>query len=294
MIDIHHYMGPEAESGPTTGAATADDSAELLVEDQGANQADQADQAVAAELTAPVASSLAAQQGMTRDELVVKYTPLVHHIVRGLQFSLPPMLDTDDLVSYGTMGLLNAIERFDTAHGVKFQTYAATRIRGYIIDQLRALDWIPRSTRQRTRQIERARDELVRTLGRLPTADEVARHMGLGRAKYDQAMRDASTVTLSLDALLYPAADDAPGNLLSSVQDESNPSPDASLEAHDLQVTVSSALDTLSEREQRLLRLYYFEERTLHEISRVLEVSESRVCQLHTQALKRLRTVIAA
>lgn len=230
----------------------------------------------------------------TRDELVVTYMPLVHYVVRNLSFSLPPMLDNDDLVSYGMMGLLNAIDRFDTAHGVKFETYAVTRIRGYIIDQLRALDWMPRSARQRARQVERARDEVERALGRIPTPDEVAQHAGLDRAKYEQALHDAARVTLSLDALTRPDEDDTPASLLHLVRDESIASPDASLEAHDLRDTVSSALQTLTEREQRLLRLYYFEERTLHEISQVLEVSESRVCQIHTQALKRLRTVIAA
>jgi len=230
----------------------------------------------------------------TRDALVATYTPLVHYVVRNLSFSLPPMLDSEDLISYGMMGLMNAIDRFDTAHGVKFETYAVTRIRGYIIDQLRALDPLPRSARQRTRQIERARDEMERALGRIPTPDEVARHVGLDRGKYDQAMRDASCVTLSLDAMMRPDEDETPAALLQLVRDESILSPDASLEAHDLRDTVSSALRTLTEREQRLLRLYYFEERTLQEISRVLEVSESRVCQIHTQALKRLRTVIAA
>ncbi len=230
----------------------------------------------------------------TRDELVVKYMPLVHYVVHTLSFSLPPMLDSEDLVSYGMMGLMNAIDRYDVVRGVKFETYAVTRIRGYIIDQLRALDWIPRSARQRTRQIERARSEMEAALGRVPTADEVAQHAGLDRAKYEQALRDASCITLSLDAMMRPDDEDTPGALLHLVRDDSLPSPDASLEAHDLRDTVSSALQTLTEREQRLLRLYYFEERTLQEISRVLEVSESRVCQLHTQALKRLRTVIAA
>lgn len=233
-------------------------------------------------------------QDMTRDELVVKYLPLVHYVVHSLSFSLPPMLDGDDLVSYGVMGLLNAIDRFDAVRGVKFETYAVTRIRGYIIDQLRALDWMPRSARQRSRQIERARDEMERALGRVPTADEVAGHAGLDRAKYDQAVRDAGCITLSLDAMTHPDEDDTPAALLQLVHDESSPDPDASLVADDLRETVSSALQTLTEREQHLLRLYYFEERTLQEISKVLSVSESRVCQIHTQALKRLRTVIAA
>lgn len=236
----------------------------------------------------------AAAEATTRDEMIVKYMPLVQYVVSSLSFSLPPMLDTDDLISYGTMGLINALDRFDAERGVKFETYAVTRIRGYIIDQLRALDWIPRSTRQRARLIERTREEMERTLGRAPRADEVAQELGLDRAKYDLALQDASCVTLSLDAMLHPDEENTPAALLGVVHDESSPSPSASLEAHDLKNTVSSALSTLTEREQYLLRLYYYEERTLQEISRVLEVSESRACQIHTRALKRLRTVMAA
>jgi RNA polymerase sigma factor for flagellar operon FliA len=231
---------------------------------------------------------------LDRDEMVVKYMPLVHYVVNNLTFSLPPMLDTEDLISYGTMGLINAIDRFDTAHGVKFETYAVTRIRGYIIDQLRSLDWIPRSTRQRTRHIEQTRDELEHSLGRLPTADEVAQHAGLDRDKYDQAMKTTACITISLDAILHPDDENGSSALLQLVHDKTAPSPFSALEEHDMVTTVSSAITTLPEREQRLLRLYYFEERTLQEISRVLEVSESRVCQLHSRALRRLRTVIAA
>ena len=240
------------------------------------------------------AAIAATTDAATRDELIVKYMPLVHYVVRSLALSLPPMLDTEDVVSYGAMGLIDAIDRFDATRGVKFETYAVTRIRGYIIDQLRTLDWIPRSARQRARQIERAHDAMEREMGRAPTADEVARYLGLDRGKYDQAVQDATCITLSLDALLYPDEENLSGGLLQVVEDESSPSPSASLEADDMRNAVCAALGTLPEREQRLLRLYYFEERTLQEISRVLAVSESRVCQLHTRALSRLRVAMAA
>lgn len=240
------------------------------------------------------AAIAAAAPATTRDEQIVKYMPLVHYVVNSMALSLPPMLDTDDILGYGAMGLIDAIDRFDVARCVKFETYAVTRIRGYIIDQLRTLDWIPRSARQRARQIERAHDELQRETGHLPSADEVARRLGLDRGKYDQALQDAACVTLSLDALVHPDDENLSGGLLQMVQDQTSPSPTACLEARDLKNTVSAALSTLPEREQRLLHLYYFEERTLQEISQVLEVSESRVCQLHTRALGRLRTVMAA
>jgi RNA polymerase sigma factor for flagellar operon FliA len=169
-----------------------------------------------------------------------------------------------------------------------------TRIRGYIIDQLRALDWVPRSARQRSRLIERTREEMAHTLERVPTAAEVAAALGLPRAKYEQAVQDAACITVSLDALLHVDDESTSAALLDVVQDDTNPDPGASVEAHDLRDTVSTALGTLSAREQCVLRQYYFEERTLQEISRVLEVSESRTCQIHTRALKRLRTVMAA
>jgi len=240
------------------------------------------------------AAIAAAPSPTTRDELIVKYMPLVRYVVHRLALSLPPMLDVDDVMSYGMMGLIDAIDRFDAERAVKFETYAVTRIRGYIIDQLRALDWIPRSARQRARHIERTHDDLQRQTGRPPTSDEVAAHLGLDRNKYDQALQDASCVTLSLDAMLHADEDAMGGGLMQMVQDQSSPSPTAALEARDLKETVASALGTLSDREQHLLRLYYFEERTLHEISKVLEVSESRVCQLHTRALGRLRSAMAA
>ena len=240
------------------------------------------------------AAIAAAPNATTREELICKYMPLVYYVVNNMSLSLPPMLDVDDIVSYGVMGLIDAIDRFDTGRGVKFETYAVTRVRGYIIDQLRALDWIPRSARQRARQIERARDELERESGRTPSADEVAGFLGLSRDKYDQALQDASSLTLSLDAMLHPDDENMSGALLQTIQDDTTPSPTAALEIGDVKDSVSSAISTLPEREQHLLRLYYFEERTLQEISRVLEVSESRVCQLHTRALGRLRTVMAA
>ncbi|HTD79426.1 MAG TPA: sigma-70 family RNA polymerase sigma factor, partial [Chloroflexota bacterium] len=163
------------------------------------------------------AAIAATTDAATRDELVVKYMPLVHYVVRSLALSLPPMLDTEDVVSYGVMGLIDAIDRFDATRGVKFETYAVTRIRGYIIDQLRILDWIPRSARQRARQIERTHDAMEREMGRAPTADEVARHLGLDRGKYDQALRDATCITLSLDALLHPDEESLSGGLLQVV-----------------------------------------------------------------------------
>lgn len=229
-----------------------------------------------------------------RDALVTQYMPLVHYVVNTLTFTLPPMLDSDDLVSYGTMGLINAIDRYDVERGVKFETYAVTRIRGYIIDQLRALDWIPRSTRQRTRQLERIREEMEHELGRNPTADEVANKAGLDRRKYDQAVQNGSCITVSLDAKLYSDNDSEASVLLHLVRDDSSSNPTSTLEENEIKAAIKSALSVLSERERQLLHLYYFEDQTLQEISHILHVSESRVCQLHSQALKRLRTVIAA
>lgn len=241
-----------------------------------------------------IAAIAAAPDATTRDELIIKYMPLVQYVVNGLALSLPPMLDLDDIRSYGVMGLIDAIDRFDPERAVKFETYAVTRIRGYIIDQLRTLDWIPRSARQRARQIGRVHDELERETGRAPTTDEVVDRLGLDRGKYDQALQDAACVTVSFDAMLHSDEDHYSNALLHMVEDRTSPSPSACLEAGDLRQAIRSAIGTLPEREQHLLRLYYFEERTLQEISRVLNVSESRVCQLHTRALGRLRTAMAA
>ena len=223
-----------------------------------------------------------------REQLILQYAPLVKYVIGRLAISLPSILDYEDVLSYGTIGLIEAVERFDSTKGVKFETYAISRVRGAIIDALRALDRLPRSVRQKAKDAEAAITRLSATLGRDPTDTEVAQALGITLERYLHDIVDASWVTVSLEAV-GPSDDDdgSPGEI-------AVPDPDAEditlgIEREELIGELTEAIRELPEREQVVLSLYYKEELTMREISKVLEVSESRVCQLHARALSRLR-----
>jgi RNA polymerase sigma factor FliA len=236
-----------------------------------------------------------------RDQLILQYAPLVKYVVGRLAIMLPRILDSDDVLSIGTMGLIEAVDRYDPSTGVKFQTYAISRIRGSILDELRSLDWIPRSARQRSQEIARTFARLEAETGRTPTDEEVAKTLGLDMHQYQQASLSASTVILSLDtpAPSLDAGDEGQGaSLVDTIEATNTPTPSDALEEGELLEGLASAIHALSDRERTLLSLYYEQELTMKEISLVLEVSESRVCQLHARALNRLRaqmgTLVAA
>ncbi|HEY8490778.1 MAG TPA: FliA/WhiG family RNA polymerase sigma factor [Dehalococcoidia bacterium] len=224
-----------------------------------------------------------------RERLILQYAPLVKYVVGRLAINLPNILDFEDVLSYGALGLIEAVERFDPTKGVKFETYAIARIRGSIIDALRALDRLPRSVRQKARQVEQAAAQLEADLGRPPTDEEVARHLGITLERYHEILVDASWVTVSLDNLLdsnensegYPAVEaPRPGD---------EPDITRELERKELVQALAQAVQQLPERERLVVSLYYKDEMTMKEISRIMDISESRVCQLHAKALSRLR-----
>ena len=222
--------------------------------------------------------------------MIVRYAPLVKYVVGRLAISLPAVIDYDDLLGYGTLGLIDAVDRFDPARLVKFETYAVTRIRGYIIDQLRALDWIPRSARQRGREIERASTQFEQEQGRPAKRHEIAAALGLDTTQVAQAQVDAACATISLDVAARTAHDGSELNLLDMIEDAESPSPAVVAEQNDLRLSLRAAVAQLPERERHLISLYYGERLTLKEISVVLGVSESRVCQIHARATARLRS----
>jgi RNA polymerase sigma factor for flagellar operon FliA len=224
-----------------------------------------------------------------REKIILSYTPLVKYVVDRLAINLPAVLDAEDLVSYGIIGLIDAVGRFEPDRGVKFETFAIPRIRGTIIDQLRALDWLPRSSRQRAKDIQRAMTELRDVHGRMPTDEEVAAHLGLDMDKYNQAVQEAAAVTLSLDHVLSMDEDDSPLSLADLVEDKVTPSIGSFAERNELLRALVAAIRELPERDRMVIALYYNEELTMKEISRVLEISESRVCQLHSRAVLKLR-----
>lgn len=228
-----------------------------------------------------------------REQIIVQYAPLVKYVVGRLAINLPTVIDSDDVISYGTIGLIDAVERFDPTRGIKFETYAIARIRGAIIDALRSLDQIPRTARQRAREIEAAIAELEAKLRRPPHDEEVAAHLGLDLDKYREACVRTSVTNVSLDQMM--STDDEDGGLGGKshhFEDRDSPDPVASIERRETEASLVDAVKRLPERERLVLSLYYHEELTMKEISRVMEISESRVCQLHAQAVLRLRATM--
>lgn len=225
-----------------------------------------------------------------RDELITTYASLVKYVVGRLGIPPTSLLDAEDLVSYGMIGLINAIDRFDPARGIRFEAFAPPRIRGAVIDQLRALNWLPRSAMTRIRQIEDTLSKLEQSLGRPAQEKEAADAMGISTERYRHMLVEVGISVLSLDAPLGSLAQDDEANSLGDLlEDETLENPAETVEQQEDVASLSKAIERLPEREQLLLSLYYQEELTMKEISKVMSISESRVCQLHMQALMRLR-----
>ena len=225
-----------------------------------------------------------------RDRLILTYAPLVKFVAGRVGASLPAHVDEQDLVSYGLLGLIGAIERFDPSREIKFETFAMARIRGAIIDELRSLDWVPRSVRTRARQIERAIATLEKELMRAPTDDEIAKKLGVTEDELDTSLLEISRSSVAaLDELWSPAGGGDSIALIDTIEDESGPDPEVTLELSEVKEALGEAISDLPEREKLVVTLYYYEELTLREIGEVLGVTESRVSQLHTKAILRLK-----
>ena len=207
---------------------------------------------------------------------------------------LPAHVEESDLISYGLIGLINAIERFEIEREIKFETYAITRIKGAIIDELRALDWVPRSVRTRARDIERAIAELERRLHRAPTDEEIAEKLGLTPDELEESLTEISRSSIAaLDELWTATAGGDQVALIDTIEDTSGPDPQGALAQTELKEALGEAIARLPEREKLVVTLYYYEELTLREIGEVLGVTESRVSQLHTKAILRLKARLA-
>ncbi|SRR5581483_6402589 len=224
-----------------------------------------------------------------RDRLIVQYIPLVKYVVGRLAISLPHFLTSEDIISYGVVGLIDAVERYEAGRNVKFSTYAIARIRGAIIDELRSLDWVPRQVRKQAREIEQAMSRLDQELGRPATERELAGAMGITVDKLQQALFDSSSVTISLTRMVEPDAGERSAQFLPDLADDKALDPLDYSERMEVSRALARAISRLTKREQQVLSLYYVDELNLREIGAVLEVSESRVCQLHTKAILRLR-----
>ncbi len=227
-----------------------------------------------------------------RDELVIEYTPFVRFVVGRLGIPPTSLLEMDDLLSCGTIGLINAIDRFDPTRGIRFEAFATPRVRGAVIDHLRSLNWLPRTAVSRVRQIEQVLAAVEQRLGRPAKEEEVAGELGVTVERYRQMLLDASTTVLSIDIPPNILHDDEMTPLSDLLEDHNAVGPEEEAERRELVTSLSSAIDQLPEREQLLLALYYQEELTMKEISKVMSVSESRVCQLHMQTIMRLRGLL--
>jgi RNA polymerase sigma factor for flagellar operon FliA len=242
------------------------------------------------ELSALWASYKENGDASAREQLILNYSPLVKYVAGRLSSSLPQTVDTADLISYGIFGLIDAIEKYDLDRGIKFETYAIARIKGAIIDELRAMDWVPRSVRSRARELETAYVKLENTLKRVPTDAEVAAELGITvKDLHDIFTKLSYTSVVSFEELWVGGEKDDHQSALSTIEDENAENPVAIFESAEVKEILAGAIERLPEREKIVIALYYYEGLTLKEIGQVLGVTESRVSQLHTKAVLRLR-----
>jgi RNA polymerase sigma factor FliA len=223
-----------------------------------------------------------------KDHLLEQHAPLVKKLAHHMKAKLPPNVEVDDLVQAGMMGLLDAVNRYEEDHGAQFETYAVLRIRGAMLDELRSSDWLPRSVRQNMRKIEIAMSALQQRLGHPPSESEVAKHLKLSLADYQDMLNEGGGHQL----LYYEDFHDEDGNehFLDRYSIDENSDPLQTILNSDFRQALVDAIDGLPEREKLLMGLYYEQELNLKEIGAVMGVSESRVCQLHSQAVSRLRS----
>ncbi|MTA66499.1 MAG: RNA polymerase sigma factor WhiG [Actinobacteria bacterium] len=233
------------------------------------------------------------EQGL-RDRLILHYSPLVKYVAGRVGVGLPPNIEQSDLVSYGIFGLIDAITKFDLAREIKFETYAITRIRGAIIDELRSIDWIPRSVRAKAKSVERAYAELQTTLHRTPTEVEVAAHMEISLSDLHTIFSQVSYVNVvALDELLGGGDKGEGVSLGDTLEDTRAEDPVMAFETEETKQILADAINGLPEREKVVVTLYYYEGLTLAEIGKVLGVTESRICQMHSKAVIQMRSKMA-
>ncbi|MFV0459053.1 MAG: RNA polymerase sigma factor WhiG [Actinomycetales bacterium] len=233
-----------------------------------------------------------------REQLILNYSPLVRYVASRVGVGLPPNVEQADLISYGIFGLIDAIEKFDIERGIKFETYAMSRIRGAIIDELRSMDWIPRSVRSKAREVERTYAALEAELHRTPSEAEVATRMGIPLRDLHAIFSQVSYVNvIALDELLGgggSGGDKGDGmSLGDTLTDHKAVDPETAFEGEETKFLLARAIEQLPEREKIVVTLYYYEGLTLAEIGRVLGVTESRICQMHTKAVLQLRNKLA-
>lgn len=226
-----------------------------------------------------------------REEALRKYAPLVKYVVDKVAAGLPRTVDKEDLISTAIIGLYDALEKYDPKRGTKFETYAIWRIKGAVLDELRALDWASRTIRRKARQVEKTTRALDQTLGRPASDEEICRHMGMRLADYHKLLDDIrGSMLLSLDSTVTVDEDHELSGLADMIQDVDAEDALELMETQEARDVLLRSINGLSEQERLVLALYYYEEMTLKEIGETLNISESRVSQIHTKAVQRLRS----
>lgn len=229
---------------------------------------------------------------VAKDKLLVEYSHLVKYITQRLAVNLPASVDRDDLYGAGILGLIRAVETFDPERGFKFETYAGHKVRGAILDELRALDWVPRSVRQKARDLQRVFTKLEHKLGRSPYDDEVCEELGMSMEEYEILLADITPATIiSLDDLISdPNSDAKELRVIDNIEDPTSVNPLKQLGSDEIKCILKSAIADLPENERLVVALYHYEELTLKEIGVVLNLTESRVSQIHSKAMMKLRS----
>ncbi|MGB5105548.1 MAG: FliA/WhiG family RNA polymerase sigma factor [Candidatus Zixiibacteriota bacterium] len=228
-----------------------------------------------------------------RQQLLSHYLPLVRNVAGRLAMGFPKTVELPDLVNTGVIGLIEAFANFDPTRGIKFETYAVPRIRGAILDELRSLDWVPRSTRAKSRELDRAHRELEGRLGRKPSHKELAKYMNVTMDEFGATLSDVNGATLlSLDEMIYREEDNRQIPRIEMIEGPAEFSVLGEIEEMELRAYLGSAVANLTEQERLVIALYYYEELTLKEIGEVMTISESRVSQIHTKAVTKLRNLV--
>ncbi len=225
------------------------------------------------------------------DQIVQEFSPMIKYVANRIALRLPPHIEVDDLISVGAIGLMDAIEKYDPTRGAKFKTYAEFRVRGSILDELRSLDWVPRSVRQKASNLDAVSRKLQSTLGRPPDDEELAEEMEITLDELFVVINETRNMPLlSLEDLGIAKDSGDKQSLLDTLAGKADADPQTQLRLNELKVLIASAIDTLPEKERLMVSLYYYEELTMKEIGEVLGITESRISQIHSKAVYRLRT----
>ncbi len=229
---------------------------------------------------------------IAKDKLLVEYAHLVKYITARVMVNLPKHVDSNDLISAGIMGLIKAVETFEPERGFKFETYAGHKIRGAILDELRSLDWVPRSVRQKSRDLQKVYAKLENELGRVPYDDEICKEMGISLEQYEELLSEVTPTTiLSLEEAMPDRASESKEiRLIDTIEDPGSENPLREMGFAEVKNILKSAIADLPEKEKLVVALYHYEELTLKEIGVVLDITESRVSQIHSKAILKLRS----